>query len=68
MSCSAQIQCIARCFGSVVCMWCINKEETKLEDWIVQVKLASKHYKPTIKLASQKNTWQFLVALSHKKP
>ena len=60
-----QIKCIARCFGPMVRIWCIDKEAAKQGEQMVQMKFASKHYKPTIKLALQKNTWQFLVG--HKK-
>lgn len=67
VSCSA-IQCTARCLESVVTRWCTDKDETKHGETIVQVKFASKHYKPTTKLAPQNNICQFLVALIHKKP
>lgn len=65
---AVQIQSTARCPASVVSWWCTDKEETKHGETTVQVKFASKHYKSTTKLAPQNNIWQFLVALSHKKP
>jgi len=46
-------------------MWCTDKEASKQEEGMVEVDFASKHYKATIKLALQKNVWQFLV--HHKK-
>lgn len=63
---AVQVKCTAGCFAPAVCMWHADKGDARQGGWMAQLKFAPKHYKPTIKLAPQKNTWPFLVG--HKKP
>lgn len=68
---AVQIKCIARCFGPVVQMWCIDKEAAKQEEWMVQVKLASKHYNthPLLSLLCKRTLGDFLQATrNHETP